>query len=388
MGGQTRSSRLVASVILLAAAYVGSRFSLIGRLPYFLDEGIYANFAYEGAQSTHRLFVSLSIGKEPLQAWLGIVWQILGANPLTSMRLVSITAGFFTVGVVGLLGRRLGGTAVGLVAAALAVVLPFLVVNDCVGIEEPLVTLVMASALYLEIELARRPGVRSGLALGIVLAAGILTKQSSEAAVALVPASLVCFDFSPDGRRRRLARWLTGVGAALAAVLAAELLLRFSSYWAEGQAFLRMGTLVRPLADVLRHPFATSAHAWAVFKPALVGYVTIPLGVLAVLGAGLAWARSRSLATLLVVWIVVPFFAALIFTLGPYPRHLMYMLPPDLGDGRVRDRLVGAASQGGGGTAGRRRHVRRSRSGAALPGAPLRCAGYRSSADIRVSRTG
>ena len=45
----------------------------------------------------------------------------------------------------------------GLVAAGLCVVLPFFLVHDGIGIIEPLVTLVMASALYFQVEVARRP---------------------------------------------------------------------------------------------------------------------------------------------------------------------------------------------------------------------------------------
>jgi 4-amino-4-deoxy-L-arabinose transferase-like glycosyltransferase len=315
-------------VLAIVVAYLASRLWFIDRLPYFLDESIFASFSYQGAQSSHNLFVSLTIGKEPLQAWLGIPWQELGSNPLVAMRLVSMTAGLATAGVVGLLGRRLGGTAVGLAAAALYVVLPFFVVNDGVGIEEPLVTLVMASALYVQVELALRPSLPKGAALAIILAAGILTKQSGEAAVLLLPASLLCFDWSAQDRPRRLWLWLGAVGIAVVAVVGAELLLRSSRYWATGQAFNRRFPLVRPLDQVLSHPFATTSHAWSVFRPAVVGYVTIPLIVVAVVGAALAWQRGRALTALLVIWAAVPFGAALMLTLNPYPRHIMFALPP------------------------------------------------------------
>ena len=62
---------------------------------------------------------------------------------------------------IGLLARRLGGDLTGLVAAGLAVVVPFFLVHDGIGIMEPLVTLVMASALLAQVELARRPSLGS-----------------------------------------------------------------------------------------------------------------------------------------------------------------------------------------------------------------------------------
>jgi 4-amino-4-deoxy-L-arabinose transferase-like glycosyltransferase len=326
----TRRTWLAAAIVALVAIYLGSRIWFMSRLPYFLDESIFGAFSYQGAQSASKLFVTLTIGKEPLQAWLGIPWQELGANPLMAMRLVSMSAGLLTVGVVGLLGRRVGGTAVGLIAAALYVALPFSVVNNGVGIEESLVTLVMAGALYVQMELARSPSLRLGAWLGLVWAVGILTKASAEAAVLILPASLLCFDFSPTDRRRRLSLWLGAVGIGLLAVLGAELLLRASGYWSTGQAFMRRFPLVRPLGQVLSDPFATTSHAWSVFHPALVGYITVPLIAVALVGALLLWRQQRSLSALMVIWILVPFGAALTFTLNPFPRHVMYVLPPAL----------------------------------------------------------
>ena len=313
----------------LAAFYLASRLWFVAGLPYFLDEGIFAGFSYAGRQSPHQLFVSLTIGKEPLQAWFGIGWQVLGVNPLMSMRLVSMIAGLLSLGSIGLLGRRVAGTAVGLVSAALCVVLPFFVVNDGVGIEEPLVTLVMSSALLVQIELAEHPRLRWGSVLGLIWAAGIMTKQSCEAAVGLVPLSLLCLDWTATDRSRRLARWLGAVAiAAVAGVVSAEVVLRSSGYWATGQAFSRLFPLVRPLGQVLSHPFATTANAWSVFRPAVTGYVTLPVAALASVGAVISWRRRPRMTALLALWVILPFVVALIFTLHPYPRHVMYALPP------------------------------------------------------------
>jgi 4-amino-4-deoxy-L-arabinose transferase-like glycosyltransferase len=320
----------LAAGLLLAAVYLITRVRMQSGLPYFLDEGIYANFSYEGAQSASQLMATLTIGKPPLQAWFGIPWQWLGVNPLDSMRLVSITAGALTLPVVYALGARVAGRRTGLLAALLALLIPFGVVNDAVGIEEPLVTLVMASALLLQLRLAAAPSLRVGALLAVVLAAGVLTKQSCEAAVFLLPVSLLGFDFSPAGRRRRVMAWLGAVALALVAVAGAELTMRSSRHWAEGQAFDRTAPLVRSLGAVLHHPFATTGHALRVFAPAITGYITLPLIALAVVGAVLLARERLRLTAALVAWVLAPALAALTFTLVPYPRHLMYVLPPAL----------------------------------------------------------
>lgn len=325
----TRTAVAIAAVAMVAL-YLVTRLWFIGRFPYFYDEALYASWADEGEHSLHALFLSETIGREPLLAWLGIPLIKLGFSPLTAVRLVSVTSGLATVGVVGLLGRKLDGLATGVVAAALCVVLPFFVVHDAIGIYEPLVTLIMASALYVQLELARRPDLRTGVLLGVILCAALLAKQNTEPAVGLIPLSLLCFDWSPTGRGRRLGVWL---GAAVIGVLGAagaDLLLRSSAYYPQYIAIRKTSWYtVRSLHAVLADPFGSStAAAWAVLRATMVGYVTVPL--LGALLVGVVWAARRRLKLTLVLlaWILVPVIGALLFTLFPFPRHFMYAMPP------------------------------------------------------------
>jgi 4-amino-4-deoxy-L-arabinose transferase-like glycosyltransferase len=240
-----------------------------------------------------------------------------------------VGAGLLTVVVVGLLGWRFGGGLVGLVAAGLCVVLPFFVVHDGIGIMEPLVTLVMASALLLQLEFARRPDLRVAVVLGLVLAAGVLLKENTKPALVLVPLSLLCFDWSPAGRRRRLVVWLWGVGLAVLMVVAAELVLRSSSRYEQLVEF-REGVFytVRSLGDALAQPGVGWDKTWPVYRPALVEYVTLPLLGAALAGAVLGlWRRWRP-TLLLLGWVLLPFAVAVLFTTLPFPRHIMYVLPP------------------------------------------------------------
>jgi 4-amino-4-deoxy-L-arabinose transferase-like glycosyltransferase len=329
---QGSSTGWLAAAVAIVAAYLVTRALFVTRFPYFLDEGTYAVFTYKGAHSLHDLFISFSIAREPLMFWLGIPWVKLGFNPLHAVRIVSVIAGLLTLGVVGLLGRRLGGPAVGMVAAALCVVLPFFVVHDGIGIIEPLVTLVMAAALYLQVEFARRPDLRVALLLGAVLAAGVLTKENTKPALALLPLSLLCLDWSEPGRRRRLTTWLAGIGVALLMVAGAYLLLHASSRYPEFEKARHNPLLytVRPLGDVIRHPFAKIGPAWSAYHPAFSGYVTLPLLAVTLAGAILALRTRWRLTLVLLAWILVPLTVSLLFSTAPFPRHIMYLLPPGI----------------------------------------------------------
>jgi 4-amino-4-deoxy-L-arabinose transferase-like glycosyltransferase len=322
----------VAAAVAIVAGYLLSRALFVTRFPYFLDEGTYAVFTYKAAHSLHDLFISFTIAREPLMFWLGIPWVKLGFNPLHAVRIVSVIAGLLTLVVIGLLGRRLGGTLVGFVAAGLCVVLPFLVVHDGIGIIEPLVTLVMAAALYLQIEYARRPQLRLALLLGLVLAAGVLTKENTKPALALVPLSLLCLDWSEEGRRERLIAWLRGMAVAAAMVVGAYLLLHASSRYPEFEKARQNGLLytVRPIGDVISDPFGAIGPAWHAYHPAFSGYLTLPLLAVALAGAVLALRTRWRITVVLLAWILVPLTVSLLFSTAPFPRHVMYLLPPGI----------------------------------------------------------
>ena len=87
---------------------------------------------------------------------------------------------------------------------------------------------------------------------------------------------------------------------------------------------------VRPLGDVLRDPFGAVGPAWSAYRPAFAGYVTLPLFAAALAGAVLALRQHWGLALILLAWIFVPFTVAMLFSTAPFPRHVMYLLPPGI----------------------------------------------------------
>jgi 4-amino-4-deoxy-L-arabinose transferase-like glycosyltransferase len=327
MTGWTRGTIVVAATIV--AAYAATRAVFADDLPYFVDEGIYAVFSDRAAGSVDELFASLTFGPRVLQAWIGIPLIKLGFTPLHAMRVVSVLAGLATVAVLALIARRLAGGTAALTAAACCVALPLLLVHDGIGIIEPLLTLLMATALYLQIELARRPDLRLAALLALVLAAGVLTKETAWAAVVLLPGSLICFDWSRDGRGHRLRTWLGGATIAVAGAAAAELVMRSSDYYSDLEE-LRDTPLytVRSLDDVLSDPFGSVGATWDVFGPAFTGYVTVPLLVVSVVGAAIGLHRRPRLTALLLAWFALPLTGSLLFATAAYPRHLVPLAAP------------------------------------------------------------
>ena len=147
--------------------------------------------------------------KPPLYPALVALFMLVAGNGWEVQQVAGAVIGTATAGLVGLLGRRVGGDRVGLIAAALAAVYPLLVAADGSLRSESLYALLIAASLLAAYRLRDRPTTASALLAGGVIALAALTR--SEAVALLV---LLVLPMAPAGRRARL----TGI-AALACFL-------------------------------------------------------------------------------------------------------------------------------------------------------------------------
>jgi 4-amino-4-deoxy-L-arabinose transferase-like glycosyltransferase len=132
-----------------------------------------------------------------------VAWATGGSA--LAMRFTMVVLGSAAVLLVGLLGREIAGTRVGLLAAAIAAVYPNLWVNDGLIMSETLTALTVVIAMLLAYRLARRPRLLTAVGLGAVC--GLATLARAEL-VLLAPLLAVWFVL-PKHRatmRRRLAR--------------------------------------------------------------------------------------------------------------------------------------------------------------------------------------
>lgn len=321
----TRSA--VLSIGAVVAALFLTRLLLLPRFPPFFDESLYASWALQVHQSFGARWLPLLNGKLPLLSWLGAAFMMTGAGPLTAVRLVSIAAGVVSAVFVALIGKEIGGRATSIAAASVYVILPLALVHDAMGLMEPLLAALFAAAFFLQLRLARRPSLVTGGLLGIVFAAGLLTKETSYLPLVLLPMSLVLFDWRDAQRIRRLGTW---VGAAAAACLlgeGAELLLdssgKMSVYRAAQQSF---GTF-RSLGSGLSHPLRFAVHEWPGYQPMVIGYLTWPLTLAALAGVVVGlWRRDRRIL-LCVLWLLSLFAVDILFLTDAFARYLVPATP-------------------------------------------------------------
>jgi 4-amino-4-deoxy-L-arabinose transferase-like glycosyltransferase len=312
----------------IAAAYLATRLLLLWRFPPFWDEAQYAGWAHEGFVDSHARWIALANGKQPMLPWLGMSLMTLGFDPLTAVRLVSAVSGLVTLTMMGLIGHRLGGLRVGLVAAAGGAIVPYLVVHNSMGLMEPLVAAAATTALYLQLRLAEEPRLDLALLLGIVFAVGLLTKETGKFALVLLPLSLLCFDWADPRWPGRLARW--GGYAALALALGGigYSILRLSDLYSEMERAGRAIGLHRDYGEALRHPARWAERNWPLFRAGLGGYLTAPIVVAAAVGAGLGLRARSRVAAVLVGWTLVVLVGATLLAMLPFPRYILVAVPP------------------------------------------------------------
>jgi Dolichyl-phosphate-mannose-protein mannosyltransferase len=114
---------------------------------------------------------------------LALEWK-LGLDSDTAHRATGAVFGTAAVALVGLVGRRIGGDRVGLVAAGLAAVYPLLITTDGAVLSETLYVPLVALCLLAGYGLRDRPSIASAVWLGAAIAAATLTR--SEALLLLV----------------------------------------------------------------------------------------------------------------------------------------------------------------------------------------------------------
>lgn len=303
---------------VILVLYFLSRLALFWRAPVFWDEGFYAVQAQTGLDFPASRFTELLDGKGPLFHWISISFVGAGASPLASVRLVSLLAGLATLTATALVAKRLTPGAE-YVAGGLYVAMPFFLVHDARGLVDPLLAALMSTALLLQLQQAERARLDRSCALGLVMGAGLLTRDLGLLALVLLPLSLVRFDFAAESVRTRLTRW---TGCSLVSFVLAWLcraVIHLSPYRPQFAP-------ARSMSEVLHDPFANVPAIWPDVSSMLLGYVGLPL--LVVLLGVVVFAPNRRLVLLIAVWAALPFAAMILFTQWGYPRYVLPAIGP------------------------------------------------------------
>jgi 4-amino-4-deoxy-L-arabinose transferase-like glycosyltransferase len=148
--------------------------------------------------------------------YLGI-WSAVGLDGVTAHRVASSLLGTVSIVLIGLLARRLGGNAAGLLAAGIAALYPEIWINDGMLLSETMAIFMTVIALTAAYVFWKTPTMRHALLLG--LACGFTALARTELIflfpILVIPLALLVRD----------AEWRTRVKLALAACIVGGLVI-------------------------------------------------------------------------------------------------------------------------------------------------------------------
>jgi hypothetical protein len=144
--------------------------------------------------------------------------DVVGVDGETGQRVLLCGIGSLTVGLVGLIARRLGGEGAGLLAAGIAAVHPSLVSTDTSPLAEPLAAFLAAAVVLAALAVHDRPSWRRWVALGALAGLGGLVRTE---VLLLAPLLVVplAWPLRAEGRRAPLRALALGLGAAVAVLV-------------------------------------------------------------------------------------------------------------------------------------------------------------------------
>lgn len=207
----------------IAVLYFITRLIFLGDFPIFTDEAIYTRWTQIALNDASWRFISLTDGKQPSFIWAGMIFLKIFGDPLVSLRLVSVVAGFFTLIGVGILTYELFKNKFAAFLASLTyLVLPYAVVYDRLALYDSLLGAFTVWGIYLTVLLVKRIRLDIAFILGFIMGGALLTKSSGIFLAYLMPFTLLLFDFKNKFWRKNLLKW--GIFALVAIVIAQGML--------------------------------------------------------------------------------------------------------------------------------------------------------------------
>ncbi len=159
-----------------------------------------------------------SAAHPPLFSLYLSLYARLGLDTQASQRMVTCLTGVITVVVVGIVGRRLAGARVGLIAAAIAAIYPSLWATERQGLSEGLAALLAVGVLFAADRWRTRPTTRGAALIGAMIALLALTRAEYVLLFVVLAVPLVAFKRGLD--RGSKLRALAAIALTGALVLA------------------------------------------------------------------------------------------------------------------------------------------------------------------------
>jgi Dolichyl-phosphate-mannose-protein mannosyltransferase len=310
-----RRPAVLAGFAALLVAFLAVRTYRLTSLPIFIDESLHLFWA-QRVHDDLALDRPLRDGK-PLQALVTALTVPGAEDPLWAGRFTSVLVGAVGLWAAWRIGRRLFDEATGLAAAVLYLACPFTLFYDRMALSDVYLSTSSALTLLASIAVVRDPRPWKGAALGLALAACVLSKVPG---LMLTPLPLAAAFLLPP---RRLGLWRAlGIAYAVAAVLAAYPAWFFLAK--SGQMHKAAGVEEEVEVSHLLADNLGDAVRW------LWAYWTWPVTLAGLGGVALGVVKRRGPELLLAVASLAPVAVFVSLSFYWYPRYILFATVPFL----------------------------------------------------------
>lgn len=313
-------------ITLAIIVYFVTRLVNLLSLPIFTDEAIYIRWAQIANNDPVWRLISLTDGKQPMFVWVAMVAMRFIDDPLLASRLVSVGAGFFSLIGMFFLGREIFKNHwIGVLSLVFYVLYPFALVYDRMALYDSMVGTFAIWSLYLAMLLVRTIRLDAALLSGFVIGGGVLTKSNAFFNLALLPLTLILFDFKKKDRNLRFFKWI-GL-AALAGSLSFGFysILRLSPYF--NVIDEKNHLFVYSLDQWLIAPFRYFEGNWKGLWDWFTTYLTYPL-FFVLLSSFFVEKKYFREKLFIILWCIAPFIYLAFFGKTLYPRFIFFMTLP------------------------------------------------------------
>jgi len=299
-----------------ALVYLLSRLANLTLLPAHYDEMAQLRRLAEFVGEGH-IFVGLEDNLKWFQLWLLAALSWLPASPLWIGRFTSILTGLAGgLGCYALALELYRRASVGVIAALLYLVTPFVFFYDRITMPDSLLTTFGIWTMFFSLRAIRREQYRWAVAAGLSISAASLTKLSGLAYLVIPVAALLLFAPPRDWLRR----WKLMATMYLPAALGAAVLAAFlnSQNMLVYSTKVAGGSLINPALWLSNSQLVASWFG---------SLLTVPLLLLGLVGAGLALIRRDRAAVYALAAPVAVAAAFIAVSKTWYPRYLMPAAP-------------------------------------------------------------
>lgn len=324
--------------LIITSVYFALRLPNLTLQPIFADEAIYVRWAQVMKAEPTLRFLPQSDGKTPLYMWVMAPMFKIFDDPLFAGRFLSVISGFGTLLGVLFLGWYFFNKRVGLWAAFLMAITPYIVFFDRMALVDSMLAFFTIWTLNLSLLLVKFPRIDLAMVLGYFLGGGLLTKPPGFFNVLSLPATLVIFSWKDKFRQNKFLKlfglWAISVLITMGIYNVLRLGPGFNSLNARNQdyVFSPVDLIGRPLDPFIPH--LRDISDW------FMRLLTTPVLLLILGGLGLIIYQFFSVITgknsknmekiaiVVALWSLIPMVIQMAFLKTFTARYILFSIPP------------------------------------------------------------